>query len=78
MRTTVTLPDDLVKKALKITREKRLSDALVVCLTDYIRQKTALSLFDGLFPGGFAKSPRDFGMSYEDVKKERKKSKWSS
>lgn len=78
MRTTVTLPNDLVKQTLKITGEKRLSEAIVVCLTDYIRQKTTLQLFDELFPGGKAKYPDDFTMSYADVKKERKKHKWSS
>jgi hypothetical protein len=71
MRTTVTLPDGLVKQAKAMSGKSRLSEALAVSLEEYFRLKKRLALLDDLFDHAV---PHNF----KRIKAQRKGRKWSS
>jgi len=70
MRTTVTLPDELVRQAMKSSGKKRLSDALASTLEDHFALKKRLALLDELFD-------RPVPHRWKRIKRERRRSKWS-
>jgi hypothetical protein len=39
MKTTLNIPDDLIKKAMSLARHKTKTEAVVVALQEYIRKK---------------------------------------
>lgn len=71
MRTTVTLPDELVRKAKRLSRKKRVSEAIAATLADYFALKNRLALLDKLFTEPV---PHD----YKKIKRERQGRRWSS
>lgn len=71
MRTTLSIPDEVMKKAQKLSGSNRYSEAVVTALKDYIALKERLSYLDYLFDN---KVPH----SYTDIKQKRRKRKWSS
>ncbi len=71
MRTTITIQEDLLEKAQKITGLKGYSEAIVTSLKDYVALKDRLKYLQLLFT---QKSSHSFRV----VKKLRRKKKWSS
>ncbi len=71
MRTTVTLPDQLVKQALAASGKNRLSQAIASTLHEHFALKKRLALLEDLFENPV---PHDF----KRIKKQRRKRKWSS
>lgn len=71
MRTTITLPDELVEEAVRITGAKRTSEAITRSLEDYLGLKKRLALLDALFT---APVPHD----RKAVKSQRRHRQWSS
>ena len=71
MRTTVTLPDEIVEQALAVSGKSRLSEALTASLTDYFRLKKRLELLDDLFDNPVPHR-------WREIKAQRKGRKWSS
>jgi len=71
MRTTVTLPDNLIKQTMKFARKSRLSDALVATLQDHFDLKKRLALLDELFD-------KPVSHDWRKIKRDRKRTKWSS
>ncbi len=71
MRTTITIAEDLLKKAQDLTGLQGYSEAIVTSLKDYVSLKERLAYLESLFS---AKSPH----SYPKIKKLRKKRQWFS
>ncbi len=71
MRTTVTIPDDLLKETYKLSGKKRLSQAVVTALQDYVALKKRLELLEILFDSKVPHSPTK-------IKKQRQNKKWFS
>lgn len=71
MRTTITLPDDLVKRTLEATGKQHLSDAVIESLEDYLRLKKRLALLDRLYGDPV---PHDA----KQIKASRRARAWSS
>ncbi len=71
MRTTITIQEDLLKKTQKLTGAKGYSEAIVTSLKDYVALKERLKYLELLFS---EKSPH----SFKNIKKLRRKKKWSS
>ena len=71
MRTTVTLPEELVKETLAISGKERLSEAITASLQDYLALKKRLALLDDLFENPVPHNAKK-------IKADRRKRKWSS
>lgn len=71
MRTTITIPEELLKEAQKLTGKTGYSDAIVTSIEDYIALRKRLSLLEDLFE---RKTPH----ALDRVKKSRRKNAWSS
>lgn len=71
MRTTVTIPDEIMKKVQGLSGSSRYSEAVNKSLKDYIALKERLAYLDYLFKN---KAPH----SRVEIKKNRRKRKWSS
>jgi len=71
MRTTVTLPDNLIKQTMRLSRKSRLSDALVSTLQEHFDLKKRLALLDELLDNPV---PHD----WRKIKRDRRRKKWSS
>lgn len=71
MRTTITIPKELLEQTMQLSGSERYSEAIVISLKDYVALKERLSLLDQLFQ---KKLPH----SFKKIKKQRQKRKWSS
>ena len=71
MRTTITIQEDLLKKAQRLTGCSGYSEAIVTSLADYIALKERLNYLEKLFS---EKTPH----SFQTIKKMRRKKRWSS
>ena len=71
MRTTITLPEDLVQQTVAVSGKQRVSEAIAASLQDYLALKKRLALLDDLF----AKRSAHNG---KRIKAQRRKRKWSS
>ena len=71
MRTTITIHEDLLAAAQKLTGKTGYSDAIVSALQDYVALKTRLALLEDLFEH---KTPH----SASGIKSMRRKRQWSS
>lgn len=70
MRTTITIADDLLRQTQKVSGKSGYSEAIVTSLRDYVAMKERLSYLNTLFN---IKPPH----SFEQIKKMRKKNRWS-
>lgn len=70
MRTTITIPEELLKEAMELSGKKHYSDAIVTSLQDYLALRQRLKMLELLFEN---KSPHAFSK----LKKSRKKGGWS-
>lgn len=70
MRTSITINEDLLKKAQRASGKKGYSEAIVTSLRDYVAMKERLAYLDELFS---KKSPH----SQKKIKQGRKKGSWS-
>ena len=70
MRTTITIAEDLLAEAQRVTGKKGYSDAIVTSLEDYLALRKRLELLEDLF----RKKPPH---SYKRVKAMRRKSRAS-
>lgn len=71
MRTTVTLPDPLVKQTLAASGKRRLSEAIASTLEEHFALKKRLALLESLYE-------KSVPHGLERIKRERRKRKWSS
>lgn len=71
MRTTITIPDELLEQTLKMSGKKYYSEAIVTSLQAYLALRQRLDFLDFLFS---KKVPH----RQKDIKKKRKLRKWSS
>ncbi len=71
MRTTITIQEELLKKAQELSGRSGYSEAIVSSLKDYVALKERLSYLGALFS---TKPPH----SFREIKKMRRKKKWSS
>lgn len=71
MRTTVTIPDELVKQAIGQSGHRRISKALASTLEEHFALKKRLALLDMLFA---ERVPHRISQ----IKKKRRKRRWSS
>ncbi|MBI3541182.1 MAG: type II toxin-antitoxin system VapB family antitoxin [Deltaproteobacteria bacterium] len=69
MRTTITIQEDLLSQAKKLSGCMGYSEAIVTSLKDYVALRTRLSLLENLFTH---KNPH----SLKAIKKNRKKDQW--
>lgn len=71
MRTTITIADDLLEKAQKLSGRSGYSEAIVTSLKEYVALRERLSFLEKLFS---ARSPH----SFSKIKKMRRNKQWSS
>ncbi len=71
MRTTITIPKDLLEQAMLLSGTQRFSEAIVTSLKDYLALKERLGMLETLFQ---KKLPH----SFKKIKRQRRKGKWSS
>jgi predicted CopG family antitoxin len=71
MRTTITIAEELLEEAQKLTGKTGYSDAIVTSIEDYVALRKRLSLLEDLFS---RKTPH----SAAHVKRLRRKKRWSS
>jgi hypothetical protein len=71
MRTTVTIREELLAEAQKLSGKSGYSDAIVSSLEEYVALRKRLALLEDLFDH---KTPH----SRRDVKSMRRKRRWSS
>ena len=70
VRTTITIAEDLLKKAQKLTGRPGYSEAIVTSIEEYVALKGRLGFLAKLFS---KKTPH----SLKTIKKQRRKGKWS-
>lgn len=70
MRTTITIPKDVLHATLKVSGKKYLSEAIVSTLKEYLAMHERLGFLEKLFS---LKMPH----SFKAIKKNRKKGAWS-
>ena len=70
MRTTITIAEELVREAQKLSGKSGYSDAIVTSIEDYVALRKRLSLLEDLFN---QKAPH----SLARVKAQRRKKQWS-
>jgi hypothetical protein len=71
MRTTITIAEDLLQEAQRLSGKTGYSDAIVTSLEDYVALRKRLSLLDDLFS-------RKVPHSAKQLKAQRRKKQWSS
>jgi len=71
MRTTITIPEDLLRKARKLSGLSGYSEAIVTSLSDYVAMKERLAGLKMLFT-------EKTSHVFRQIKKQRKARKWSS
>ena len=71
MRTTISIAEELLKKAQHLTGRSGYSDAIVTSLKEYVSLRERLSYLESLFS---QKSPH----SWKRIKTARKNKRWSS
>ncbi len=71
MRTTITIPEDLLAEVQKVSGKSGYSAAIVTSLRDYVALRKRLELLEDLFSH---RVPH----SYRRVKAQRRKRRWSS
>lgn len=71
MRTTVTIPEELLAEAQKLSGKSGYSEAIVTSLEEYVALRKRLSFLEDLFG---RKTPH----SWRGVKSLRRKRRWSS
>ena len=71
MRTTITIPEELLKQAQQLTGKTGYSDAIVTSIADYVALRKRLSLLEDLFQHKSAQT-------LDRIKKSRRKRVWSS
>lgn len=71
MRTTITIDEELLKEAQKLSGKSGYSDAIVTSLAEYVALRKRLALLEDLYEH---KAPH----SYRQVKAMRRKRQWSS
>lgn len=71
MRTTITIAEDLLREAQRLTGKTGYSDAIVTSIEDYVALRKRLLLLEDLFSH---KSPH----APARVKAQRRKKRWSS
>ena len=71
MRTTITISDELLAEAQKVSGKSGYSDAIVTSLQDYVALRRRLELLENLFQHKAPHSPRQ-------IKLMRRKRRWSS
>lgn len=71
MRTTITIPKEVLEEAMVVSGCQRYSEAIVTALKDYLALKERLTLLDELFQ---KKAPH----SFPKIKKQRRKGQWFS
>jgi Arc/MetJ family transcription regulator len=71
MRTTISITEDLLKKAQRLSGKSGYSEAIVRSLQDYVGLRERLAYLENLF---FKKAPH----SLKNIKKMRKQHRWSS
>ncbi len=71
MRTTITISEDLLKKAQLLSGLSGYSEAITTSIANYVAMRERLSYLESLFK---KKSPHDF----KKIKSQRQARKWSS
>lgn len=71
MRTSITIAEELIRKAQKLSGKSGYSDAIVTSIRDYVALKERLSYLESLFG---RKTPH----SFRKIKSMRRKRRWSS
>lgn len=71
MRTTITIPEELLEQAQKLTGKTGYSDAIVTSIEEYVALRKRLSLLEDLFQHKPVQA-------MDRVKKLRRKRAWSS
>jgi Arc/MetJ family transcription regulator len=71
MRTTITIAEDLLKEAQRLSGRSGYSEAIVTSLQDYVDLRKRLALLEDLFD---RKPPH----SSRRIKDQRRKRQWSS
>lgn len=71
MRTTITISEELLEQAQKLTGKTGYSDAIVTSIEDYVALRKRLSLLEDLFQ-------HKSSQTLDRVKKSRRKRVWSS
>ena len=71
MRTTITIPDKVACETMRISGKKRLTEAVVFSLQDYLSLKKRLALLDVLFEEAVPHNKNA-------LKADRRRRKWSS
>jgi Arc/MetJ family transcription regulator len=71
MRTTITIKEELLAEAQRLTSKSGFSEAIVTSLEDYVALRKRLALLEDLFSH---KTPH----SRRSVKSMRRKRRWSS
>ena len=71
MRTTITISDELLAEAQRVSGKSGYSEAIVTSLQDYLALRRRLALLETLFEH---KAPH----SYRQVKSMRRRRRWSS
>jgi Bacterial antitoxin of type II TA system, VapB len=71
MRTTITIAEDLLREAQKLSGKAGYSDAIVTSIEDYVALRRRLSLLEDLFNQKTPHSPAQ-------IKARRRKKQWSS
>ena len=71
MRTTISIAEELIAEAQRLTGKKGYSDAIVTSLRDYIALRRRLALLDRLYD-------RPVPHSSARIKRGRQRRRWSS
>ena len=71
MRTTITIPQEVLEQAMEVSGSDRYSEAIVTSLRDYLALKARLGLLETLFQ-------KRLPHSFKKIKRQRRKKKWSS
>ena len=71
MRTTITIDEELLKEAQKLSGKSGYSDAIVTALIEYVALRKRLALLEDLFD-------HQVPHSYKQLKAARRKRQWSS
>jgi hypothetical protein len=71
MRTTITIREELLAEARRLSGKDGYSEAIVTSLEEYVALKKRLELLENLFEH---KTPH----SWRQVKRDRRKKRWSS
>jgi hypothetical protein len=71
MRTTITIPREVLEGIMEVSGKEKYSEAIVVSLKEYLALKQRLQLLEDLFS---KKLPH----SYRKIKSGRRKGQWSS